>query len=134
MSEENVEIVRRGFEAFARGDVEALLDVVDPDVEWSAAIGPILGVDATRGKTALRKFFLQDLPDGFEDFRAEPLSFEDHGDTVLVLTRYRGRGKSSGVEIAQTFNTIYVLRDGTVVRMHDYGTRSEALEAAGLSE
>jgi ketosteroid isomerase-like protein len=134
MSQENVEIVRRGFEAYGRGDVEALLSVVDPDIEWSAAIGPILGVDATWGKDALRKFLLEDIPDGFEDFRAEPLSFEDHGDTVLVQTRYAGRGKASGVQIAQTFATIYVLRDAKVVRMRDYPTRSDALEAAGVSE
>jgi ketosteroid isomerase-like protein len=96
MSQENVEILRRGFEAFAPGDVEALLDLVDPDIEWSAAIAPILGVTATRGKAALRKFFIQDLQEAFEDFRAEPLSFEDHCDVVLVVTRYGGRAKGSG--------------------------------------
>jgi ketosteroid isomerase-like protein len=132
MSQENVEILRRGFEAFAQGDVEAVLDLVDADIEWSAALAPILGVTAVSGKVALRKFLVQDLQDGFEDFRAEPLSFEDHGDTVLVLVRYSGRGKASGVEIGQAFHTIYVFRNGTVVKMHDYPTKTEALEAAGL--
>jgi uncharacterized protein len=134
MSQENVEILRRGFEAFAQGDVEVVLDLVDPDIEWSAALAPILGVTAVRGKAALRRFLVQDLQDGFEDFRAEPRSFEDHGDTVLVLVRYSGRGKESGVEIGQTFHTIYVFRNGTIVKMRDYSTKTEALEAAGLSE
>jgi ketosteroid isomerase-like protein len=134
MSQENVEILRGGFEAFAQGDVEAVLDRLDPDIEWSAAIAPILGVTTVHGKAALRKFLVQDLRDGFEDFRAEPLSFEDHGDTVLVLTRYSGRGTASGVEIGQTFHSIYVFRNGTIVKMRDYATKTEALEAAGLSE
>jgi ketosteroid isomerase-like protein len=134
MSQENVEILRRGFEAFAQGDVEVVLDLVDPDIEWSAALAPILGVTAVRGEAALRRFLVQDLQDGFEDFRAEPLSFEDHGDTVLVLVRYSGRGKESGVEIGQTFHTIYVFRNGTIVKMRDYSTKTEALDAAGLSE
>lgn len=134
MSQENVEILRGGFEAFAQGDVEAVLDRLDPDVEWSAAIAPILGVTTVHGKTALRKFLVHDLQDGFDDFRAEPLSFEDYGDTVLVLTRYSGRGTASGVEIEQTFHSIYVFRDGAIVKMRDYATKTEALEAAGLSE
>jgi hypothetical protein len=77
---------------------------------------------------------LEDIPEGFEDFRAKPLAFEDHGSAVLVLTRYSGRGKASGAEIGQTFNTIYALRNGAVVKTHDYATRAEALEAVGLRE
>ena len=130
MSQENVEILRRGFEAFAQGDVEAVLDLVDADIEWSAAVAPIFGVTTVHGRAALRKFLVQDLQDGLDDFRAEPLSFEDHGDTVLVLIRYSGRGTASGVEIGQTFHTIYVFRNGTIVRMRDYATKTEALEAA----
>ncbi|MEX2252731.1 MAG: nuclear transport factor 2 family protein [Thermoleophilaceae bacterium] len=134
MSRENVEIVRRGFEAFARGDIEAVLDSFDPEVEWSPAIAPILGVDTVRGKDALRRFLTQDLFDGFDDFRAEPLSFEDHGDKVLIPTRYRGRGQASGLEIDQTWVAVYTVRGGKVTGQRDYETRSEALEAEGLEE
>jgi ketosteroid isomerase-like protein len=83
---------------------------------------------------AILASLVQDLQDGFEDFRAEPLSFEDHGDTVLVLTRYSGRGTASGVQIEQTFHAIYVFRNGPIVKMRDYATNREALEAAGLRD
>ncbi len=134
MSRENVEVLRRGFEAFARGDIEALLNLTDPDVDWQPGIAPILGVDAMRGRDALRRFLTQDLFEGFDEFRAEPLSFEDLGDTVMVLSRYIGRGESSGLELDQTFATIYTFRDGRIAAMRDYWTRQEALEAVGLRE
>jgi len=132
MSQENVEIVRRGYEAFARGDIEGLLDLIDSDAQWAPAIGPMLGVDVVRGKDALRRFFTEDLFEGFDEFTADPLSFEDFGDKVLVQPRYTGRGKSSGLEIDHTFATIFTVRDGKVAAMRDYWTKSEALEAEGL--
>jgi uncharacterized protein len=134
MSQENVESVRRGYEAFARGDLDAVLAVLDPDVDWRPAIAPILGVETLRGREGVRKFFTEDLFEGFDEFRAEPLSFEDFGEAVLVMVRYTGRGESTGLELDQIFATVYTLRNGRTVTMKDYPTRATALEAAGLSE
>ncbi|MGH2952365.1 MAG: nuclear transport factor 2 family protein [Solirubrobacterales bacterium] len=134
MSEENVKQVRSGYEAFARGDVDAVLELLDPDVDWHPAIAPILGVETMRGTEAVRRFLTRDLFEGFDQFRADPLSFEDLGDFVLVMVRYTGRGESSGIELDQRFATLYELRDGKTVTMRDYSTREEALMAAGLSE
>ena len=135
MSQENVELLKKAYEAFARGDVEAVLERLDPDVDWRPAIAPILGVDAVRGREAVRDFLTRDLFEGFDQFRAEPLEFDDLGDdAVLVTARYVGRGESSGIELDQTFATLYRLRDGKAVSMRDYSTRAQALEAAGLSE
>src|SRR4051812_31916258 len=134
MSEENVENVRGGYEAFARGDLDSVLDRLDPDVDWYPAIAPILGVETLRGKEAVRRFFTRDLFEGFDEFRAEPLSIEDFGDFVVVMVRYTGRGDTSGLEINQTFATLYELRNGKTLTMRDYATRDEALEAAGLSD
>jgi ketosteroid isomerase-like protein len=135
MSQENVQILRRGFEAFARGDVDYVLEQMDPEVDLHPAVAPILGVETVRGREAVRRFFTRDLFEGFDQFRAEPLSFEDlGGDFVLVMVRYTGRGESSGIEMDQRFASLYELRDGKTVTMRDYRTRSEALEAAGLAE
>jgi ketosteroid isomerase-like protein len=134
MSRENVEVVREGFEGFARGDVDAVLDRLAADVDWHPAIGPILGVESLRGTEAMRRFLTHDLFEGFDQFRAEPLSFEDLGDDhVLVMARYVGRGESSGIEMDQKVATLYELREGKVVTMRDYPTRAAALDAARLS-
>jgi ketosteroid isomerase-like protein len=130
VSRENVDLIRGGFEAFARGDLQWIIDRVDPDVEWAPGIAPILGVETMRGKEELRRFLGEELFDGFDEFRAEALSFEDLGDTVLVQSRYSGRGESSGLEIDQVFHTLYVVRGGRIVSMRDYDTRAEAVAAA----
>jgi ketosteroid isomerase-like protein len=134
MSQENVESLRRGFDDFAQGDVDAVLNRLDPDVDWHPAIVPILGVDTIRGREGVRKFLTRDLFEGFDEFRLEPLAYEDLGDAVLVTARYTGRGESTGVEIDQTFASLYTFRDGVIVSMRDYSTRDQALEAAGVRE
>ena len=68
MSQENVEIVRGGYEAFARGDVDAVLELLHPDVDWRPAIAPILGVETVRGREAVRRFLTRDLFEGFDRF------------------------------------------------------------------
>ena len=111
-----------------------MLESLDPDVDWRPAIAPIMGVETVRGREAVRQFFTRDLFDGFHDFRAEPVAYEDLGDAVLVTVRYVGRGVSTGLEIDQTFASLYRFRDGKTVSMRDYSTREEAIEAAGLEE
>ena len=135
MSQENVETLRGGFDAFARGDLDYVLERLDPDVDWSPAIAPILGVETVRGREGVRRFFTRDLFEGFDQFRAEPLSIEDlGGEYVLVMVRYTGRGQSSGIEMDQMFASLYRMRDGKTVTMRDYPSRAKALEAARLAE
>jgi ketosteroid isomerase-like protein len=136
MSQENVEFLRQGFAEFARGDVDALLERFDPDIDWHAALAPMLGVESIRGREAMRRFLTRDLfEEGFDEFRAEPLAYEDLGnDHILVMTRYVVRGESSGIEMDQRYATLYELREGKVVTMRDYPTKADALEAAELSE
>jgi ketosteroid isomerase-like protein len=134
MSQKNVEIVRGAYEAFARGDLDQVLEIMDPGVEWVPAIAPILGVEPVRGKDALLRFFTQDLPEGFDDFEANHLSLEDLGNAVLVHIRYSGRGPASGVPVSLEAFSLITLRDGKTVALRDYETKAEALEAAGLSE
>jgi ketosteroid isomerase-like protein len=103
-------------------------------VEWAPAIAPLLGVEPVHGTDALRRFFVQELPEGFDDFEATPLSIEDLGDAVLVNVRYFGRGRASGVPVSLEAFSLITLSGGKTVTLRDYETRAAALEAAGLSE
>ena len=134
MSEENVEIVRSGYEPFARGDIEGVLEIMDPEVDWDPALGPLLGVGPVRGKEALRRFLTEDIPAGFDDFESRPLSIEDLGDSVLVHTHFLGRGRASGVPVSLEAFSLITLRDGRTVSYRDYETKEAALKAAGLSD
>jgi ketosteroid isomerase-like protein len=134
MSQENVEKVREGYEAFARGDLAFVFGLLDDEVEWYPAIAPLLGVGPVRGKQALEKFLTVDLPEGFADFASTAVAAEDLGDAVLVQTHYSGRGRASGAPVMLESFSLFRFRDDKIVGFRDYETRAEALEAAGLSE
>jgi len=134
MSEENVERVRRGLALFNEGQFDAVLsDLFHPDIEMTPGIGT-LGVGTICGREAVRRFWVEELPQALDEFQIEPLVFQDFGEVVLVENRYRARGPGSGMEIAQDFVTAYWFREGFVQRIRDHASREEALEAAGLQE
>ena len=136
MSEENVEIVRRLYDTVARRDAAAVLDLYDPEVEWDMTRGPLAGLTAWgvyRGHEGLQRFFREryEAWDEIEDHCEELI---DAGDRVISVTTTRGRGRSSGVEVEGTNASLWTIRDGKIVRVVWFGSRDEALEAAGLSE
>jgi ketosteroid isomerase-like protein len=134
MSQENVEVVRRAYEAFSRAGVDALLEYVHPDAEYdmSATIGPYAGM--YYGRAAIRNL-LTDYFGTWESVRLEPEDFiEVDEDRVVVPFRLHGRGKGSGVEVEAQMIQVWTVRDGKAVRVAAYNDRTEALEAAGLSE
>jgi ketosteroid isomerase-like protein len=133
MSEENVDLVRRLYEQWARGELSA--DCFDPEVEYSR-IGPEtpdmegrwLGLDEL--STAMLDYLR-----AFSDLRIEAERMIDlGGGRVLVLSRQTAHGKQSGVPTDHEFGDLFTLRDGKIVRFHSYWNRADALEAAGLSE
>ena len=69
----------------------------------------------------------------WEESDAEPVSFEDVGDHVLVVLRERGRLEGSGLEVQEEFSYSFVLRDGKVVERRMYDSHAEARAALGLS-
>jgi ketosteroid isomerase-like protein len=69
----------------------------------------------------------------WEDWRCEAEDFLLHGDQVVVLARYRGRGKGSGVDVNTEGAHVWTMRDGKVIRLVIFANRATALAAAGLS-
>ena len=130
MSQENVEIVRRGFEAWNRNDWETLMARYDPDVitvppaEWPEA-------ETGTNRDTLRHQFEQ-AKDPWEEERVEVDEIRDLGDRVLALYRWIARGSGSHVEVEHPVATLNTLRDGRIVRLEYFLDHSKALEAAGL--
>jgi ketosteroid isomerase-like protein len=131
MSQENVEIVRRGVEAYATADVETMLEVADPEIEWKQAEEP----SPVRGYEGVARAMVR-WNEMWDDPSIEAEEFLDGGDRIVVVIRHRGRGKASGVETDMASYHLFTVRGGRIVSMHEYGPgkRAEALEAAGLSE
>jgi ketosteroid isomerase-like protein len=132
MSQENVEIVRRSFEAFLRGDFDGAMQAFHPDIAYDLTrISPdgevFEGHEGVR--TGMRRWL-----GAWDDYRMEVDEYVDAGDSVLIFFRESGRGKGSGVWIEQSVAGVWTLHGGKVVRVAPFLDRSEALEAVGLRE
>jgi ketosteroid isomerase-like protein len=122
--------LRRGHEAFNRGDFDAAVEIAHPEVEFV----PPGGQASRRGADALRAWM---EPDAFEEQRIEPLDFRVEGKRVLVHQHAQARGAGSGIELDIENWTVWTFDDDLLVtRVESFlpHQESEALEAAGLRE
>jgi ketosteroid isomerase-like protein len=126
MSQENVEIVRRVYEGWSRGDFSQA-ELFDPEIEFEMVDWPHPA--KSRGLEAMRETWLASLG-VWDDFRAQPDEVIDHGDKVLVLNSISGRGKGSGADVTALTATLWTVEDGRVVRLALYWDTARAREAA----
>jgi ketosteroid isomerase-like protein len=129
VSPEELGVVRDAYDAFARGDMEALTGRhLDPEIEWRTTTdvpfqGTYRGMDEfLRG--------MGEWTEAFDEMTTQVEELIDAGDRAVVLHRMRGRGRDSGVEVDLALWQVVSVRDGRVVTMHDYPSREEALAAA----
>jgi ketosteroid isomerase-like protein len=132
MSEENVDLVRRGHVAVRDSGEEAIFEYLHADIDLTP-VEELLDGETFHGHDGVRRFF-QMLREAFGDFGWEPQEFVDQGDHVIVATRFFAAGRGSGVPVEATIYNVWTVRHGKAVRVHGYLSRSDALEAAGLSE
>ena len=132
MSQENLDLARRGYEAFARGDLDSAIEIMHPEIE---AHDPPEAPDATiyRGREAVRRDWEQ-FSNLFEDFSIDVEKSFDRGDEVVVFLRFRGRARESNAEVEAPMAHVWTIRDGKAVRLRQFLDRAEALKAAGLEE
>jgi ketosteroid isomerase-like protein len=131
MSQENVEIVRRAFEEFERGNFW-IPEVFDRSVRvvWLPVAG---GEPETMGLDGMARV-MKDWLRSWEQVTYVPERFIDAGDQVVVIAEWRGRGKASGVSTKWRHGLVWTLRDGKVIGLIAYPDPTDALEAVELSE
>ncbi len=133
-SDESVEVVRRAWEAWERGDMPAVFDFYDPAVEWDMSESDVPDMGVFRGHDGVRRFFREWMAP-FDDYYAHAEDFKLGSEGVLVRMRQGGRGKESGVDVGMPpLWQLYRLRAGRAVRVEIYRDEDRALEAAGLRE
>jgi ketosteroid isomerase-like protein len=132
MSQENVEFVKRAADAYEAGDLSAVLESFSPDlVTYVAPPLPIAGT--YHGPEG----FLQmtfDWAEAFDELVITPEEHLDAGDKVVSRVRHRASGAESGVPVETEAWYVWTIRAGRTVRAEIFNDKSEALEAAGLSE
>ena len=136
MSQDNVELVRRGTEAFGAGTSESdftkIAELWDPEIELDASEVPVLDISGIyRGTEAVRQWWREWLA------AWEVVQFEydlvDAGDSVVALVDQQMRGRSTSIEVPLgKYAHVITLRNRLWVRWKFYTSQSEALEALGL--
>ena len=124
MSDANIELVRRGYEAMRRRDVDELLGYCDPDIEFVSLVGEVEG-EVYRGAEGVRQFF-RDLLGVWEVWDVRPERFESARDAVLVTGSSGLRGKGSGLEMTVDWGQVFRLRDGKVLWTRIYADPAQA--------
>ena len=128
---ENVELVRRSFEAISAWDVDALLRLYHPDVEFLPLTGTRVESGGYRGYDGVRYYFAE-AADVWDVLEPEGHEYRDLGDRVVVGGSCRVRGRVSGAESQPACAWVIGVRDDAIVSHRTFATFEEALRAAGV--
>jgi ketosteroid isomerase-like protein len=132
VSRENVEIVKRGIDAYFRGDESAMLDHAAPDIIVTQ-FPDQLDVRDYRGHEGLLRVMAEWI-DIWDDWSVEILRIREIEDRVLVGARQRGRGKGSGAPFEVEVVFVFTVRDDKIARWQMFHSEQQALRAVGLEE
>jgi ketosteroid isomerase-like protein len=127
-----VEIVREGWRATNRGDIDGLLAVMTDDVDFRP---PSHRLDGTvfRGHAGVRAW-MERSKETWSELEGSPHVVASVGDQIVMAIDTRGVGHESGVPIHQRAFMVYSVRDGKIAACIAYSSEHEALEAVGLAE
>jgi len=131
MSQQNVEVVKRAYEAWNRRDMAAVLGACGPDIEWWER-EDVPDPTVHRGLNAVGARFAE-LDDMWTGLGLKPREFIDAGDFVVVPFRLTGRGRASGAAFEEDEAQVFRLRNGKIIELREYSEKAEALKAVGLA-
>jgi ketosteroid isomerase-like protein len=129
MSRENLELIRAGFAAHNRGDLDALTEVYDPEVVFETLL---LGTH--HGNEAIRLIY-EENQKTLSGYTVEPVELIDSGEQVVAVAQVNGVGPVSQLAMdGDQFAFLFTITNGRVIREQAFRNRDEALEAAGLRD
>lgn len=121
MSHENVKLVLSIYDAFAAGDVTAVLSLLDPQVEWNEAENFIYADGSPYiGPSAVLEGVFMRIGNEWEGFSSSLSEVLDAGETVVAQGYYSGMHSKSGRKLRAQFAHLFTFRDGKVVKFQQY--------------
>jgi ketosteroid isomerase-like protein len=131
MSNENANLIRRAYQAYASGDLAAMLEFVDPDLEWTY-LDPTL--EQPTPQVCHGRQELEQVLRGWAEhgLRAELEEVAGRGELVLVGVRTPGVDAHFGRGGDDRAYSVFTVRDGRIVALRDCRDRQEALQLAGI--
>ena len=118
MSEQNVDTVRGGYDAFNSGNPGGVLERLDPEVDWTEPGGGNSPSGTFHGPQSVGDDVFSAIPQNFDEFSAEPDNFDDQGERIVVTGRFRGKAKS-GAELDAAFEHTYEMKEGKIARLEN---------------
>jgi ketosteroid isomerase-like protein len=123
----DIEVVKTSFAAFAERDLERVLELADPDIEFTAVTGEHAGrTRPYRGHDGVRQYF-RDVASVWEELKLTPREFRSHGDRILVTGKVSARSRSRTV--TGSTGWIWRVRGGKVTYVRVYASAADALAA-----
>jgi ketosteroid isomerase-like protein len=126
MSRENVERIKEGFAAHNRGDLDAMVELYDPEVVFETLL---LGTH--HGNEAIRTIYAENQKT-MAGYDVVPVELIDAGDKVVAVAQTVGAGSTSRISLDDAFAFVFTFKGDRVVREQAFRNRDEAIEAAGV--
>lgn len=134
MSQENLDLIRAIYAAFAAGDIPGVVSRMAPDMEWNEAENfPYADGNPYRGPDAILSGVFARLGSEWEGFAAVPEEFLDAGETIVVLGRYGGACKATGQSLDAQFAHVWRVKDGKAAQFQQYTDTLQAAQVTGAA-
>jgi len=132
MAQENVDALREGYEAFARGDIDAAFSTFDENIVWRGNSDLTPAGRTYNGIDEVKNQWLPEFAANFQDFRQDVEEMIDAGDYVVVLGT--ARATVAGQQIKDRFCHVWKLSDGKVVEVDFFGDTAQTIKALEKQE
>lgn len=114
----NLKVLKKGYEAFAKGNVEKVVKHWAKDIEWIACTGlPMIKGDGIyKGVQEVTEGVLAKIPEYYEDFKIEVTDFIDGGKKIVMAGYYTGVWKATGKRFKANATHVWTFRKGKAIR------------------
>jgi ketosteroid isomerase-like protein len=128
----NVELITRMYREWNRGDLPALLDVFDAEVEVRPALSTFLASMVYRGHDGIRTWYAE-TNEPWAELQAEPERFIDAGERTVVVVALHARVPGGRVDVAAEIAHVVTIQEGRIMRLDGYDEPDAAMAAVGLA-
>jgi ketosteroid isomerase-like protein len=131
----STEVVKKAYEAFGRGDIPAVLGLMDPQIRWHQAEGnPYqLSGEAWVGPDAVMSNLFQKLGQDWAEFAVKPSSFHEAGAVVTVEGRYAGKHRKTGKSLDCQMCHVMTVENGKITKFQQYVDTAQLKDVMGAS-
>ena len=114
-----MELIKQGYQYFAEGNVEAVLALFHPEMEWNECKGfPYISGDGLFiGPNAVVQNVFAKIPENIEGFQVDVQELFGSGDKVVMVGQYKGVWKATGKEFKANAAHVWTVKDGKATHM-----------------